>query len=195
MNSRKYATATTADATALTINKRMTLGACVKTKGKDYAMSVRLRLGAKVFGLLILTILISGGELSAKTVYVSAIGNDSNSCSAAQSTSTPKQHFMGSSGALACLASGDTLYVRAGTYNEQIYVPNIANGTSWNSATTIAAYPGDLPSKPLLVGYIYLVSQQYLIFDGINIQGISNAPVSNFELNGDNYIWLRNAEI
>jgi hypothetical protein len=155
-------------------------------------MSFRFR---RLFGLLILTILIYSGELSAESLYVSTTGNDSNSCSAAQSTSTPKQHFAGANGALACLASGDTLYVRAGTYTEKIDAPVIANGTSWNSATTIIAYPGDSPSKPLLVGYIVLASQQYIIVDGINIQGTANDTTPLFYLDGDNYIWYRNAEV
>jgi hypothetical protein len=157
-----------------------------------YAMNIRFR---RLFGLLILTILIYAGELSAKSFFVSANGTDSNSCTAAQSISTPKQHFAGASGALACLASGDTLYVRAGTYTEKIYLPGMANGTSWTSATTIMAYAGDLPSKPLLVGYIVLASLQYIIVDGINIQGTANDPTALFYLDGDNYIWYRNAEV
>ena len=53
-------------------------------------------------------------NVSAATYYLSTVGNDSNSCAIAQSVSSAKQTF---SSAKACLAPGDVLVIRDGTYS------------------------------------------------------------------------------
>ena len=87
---------------------------------------------------------------------------------------------------LSCLASGATLYIRAGTYNEAILNLAIPSGSSWNAATTISAYPGDelaviiKPSTNTLF-VIFIDSNQpatqYVVFNGLVLDGtnINNA--------------------
>jgi len=82
---------------------------------------------------------LTGTTGTGKTYYVAKTGSDSNSCSQAQSQSTPKLTI---SGAFGCLQPGDTLYVRAGTYTEEFYYPAIA-GTSWFNPVTLSAFSGD----------------------------------------------------
>src|SRR5215471_4985169 len=51
------------------------------------------------------------------TYYVATTGSNSNSCNSAQSQSTPKLTINAGAG---CLAAGDTLIVKAGTYVESL---------------------------------------------------------------------------
>ena len=45
------------------------------------------------------------------------------------------------------MAGGDTLLVKAGTYNERLNTNSIPSGTGFpTGATTIQAYPGDSPT-------------------------------------------------
>src|SRR5262245_38377562 len=79
---------------------------------------------------------------NATTYYVATTGNNANSCLQSQNISTPKQTI---AAGIACLSSGDTLYIRQGTYSERIDVVDyhIPSGTSWSSSITIAGYPGE----------------------------------------------------
>ena len=61
--------------------------------------------------LLALTPVIAHGS----TYYVAKTGQDGNTCAQAQSRSTPKLTIKAG---LACLAGGDTLIIKAGTYTE-----------------------------------------------------------------------------
>ncbi len=92
---------------------------------------------------LVLCILVlcasSPGAALGSTYYVSKSGNDGNSCAQAQSPSGSKQTI---ASGLKCLTAGDTLTVRAGTYDEGIN-NNVPSGTSWSSVVRIAAYPGE----------------------------------------------------
>jgi parallel beta-helix repeat protein len=77
------------------------------------------------------------------TYYVAKNGNDSNTCAEAQNIGTSKQTI---NAGIRCLASGDTLRIRRGTYVETVGGPN--NGTSWPSGSAasriiIEAYPGE----------------------------------------------------
>src|SRR5438477_673394 len=94
---------------------------------------------------LLLVILLFASPVFATTRYVSTTGSDSNSCAASASSSTPKQHFTGGNGALACMSSGDVLIVRGGTYTETIDQgsgANLPSGSS-GSPTTIQAFSGE----------------------------------------------------
>src|SRR5438477_12176503 len=53
----------------------------------------------------------------ATTYYVAPSGSDGASCASAQNTLTPKQTI---NAGIGCLSGGDTLIVKAGTYNETI---------------------------------------------------------------------------
>jgi parallel beta-helix repeat protein len=69
------------------------------------------------------------------------------------------------------LHGGDTLYLRGGTYDRQSigqYGPTpVPNGTSWETATTIAAYPGE--AVWLIYANIGMINgNSYIIFDGLH---------------------------
>src|SRR5580765_5880194 len=49
--------------------------------------------------------------------HVAQTGNDTNSCAAAGNIATPKKTFKS---AVACMTPGDTLYIRAGIWTEQL---------------------------------------------------------------------------
>jgi hypothetical protein len=97
---------------------------------------------------LVLVLLTSSAQ--AATRYVSPGGSNSRSCEASTSRDQPKQTLNGSSGALACMKSGDTLLLLGGTYREGLVIPKggLPNGGgSWDKATTIAGAP---PERPIL---------------------------------------------
>jgi hypothetical protein len=79
---------------------------------------------------------------AAHTFYVSTSGNDAVSCTTAQNIATPKRTI---NGGMACMAPGDTLYIRSGTYTEKI---------TWSlecraeAPCTMAGYPGD--ARPVI---------------------------------------------
>jgi parallel beta-helix repeat protein len=104
-------------------------------------------------------------------------------------------------GGLACLVPGDTLLVRGGTYNESIS-NNVPAGTSWSAKVRIAAYPGEVVwLKPLSGNFViyFSANQQYIEFDGLNIDGTSVGDASVFfdDRSGGNpnHIRIQNAEI
>src|SRR5262249_38370182 len=85
----------------------------------------------------------SSSATAANVYYVATSGNDAVSCTTTRNDATPKRTI---SNAIGCLGAGDTLYIRAGTYDEQIQ-----DRTSFGTATrpiTIAGYPGD--ARPLI---------------------------------------------
>lgn len=75
--------------------------------------------------------------------YVSTAGNDANPCtlSASPLTTTAKRTI---DAGLGCLAAGRLLYVRGGTYVENINASHAANGTDWTTnAVSISGYPSE----------------------------------------------------
>lgn len=100
----------------------------------------------KKLGLLVLSLIwsvvfqplvFSAGN----TYYVSLSGSDGFSCAQAQDIAQPKRTL---AAAVACMSAGDTLYIRGGTWNEQINLvtPTSKTGTS-TAWMTFAGYPGD----------------------------------------------------
>ncbi len=89
--------------------------------------------------MLIAGFVIWGNAAQAATYYVAKNGKDANSCAQAQSSSAPKLTI---GDAVGCLTAGDTLYVRAGSYNETL-IYTVPSGSSWSSKVRIAAYPGE----------------------------------------------------
>src|SRR3972149_12242482 len=55
------------------------------------------------------------------TYYVATNGSNSYSCAQAKNTSTPKRNITGASGGISCLAAGNTLIIKAGTYSEAYF--------------------------------------------------------------------------
>lgn len=137
----------------------------------------------------------------AVTRYVAKTGSDSNSCGTSQTIGTPKLTIASS---LTCMAVGDTLYIRAGTYTEGINTQSqtVPTGTSWSSPVTIAAYPGEtVILQPSGFAVIQIVGnvQKYLIFDRLILDG-TNTSSRIIDLDGVNqsgagHIRFSNCEI
>jgi parallel beta-helix repeat protein len=133
---------------------------------------------ASLVVLLTVCGICSARASSAAIYYVSPNGNDGRSCSQAASPFTPRLTL---NRAVVCLKAGDTLYVRAGVYDEALLV-NVPSGTSWSNKVAVAAYPGETvtmrPSEaPFVLEFAGSAnsgrsgSQQYIEFDGINLDG------------------------
>lgn len=109
----------------------------------------------KVIGFMTFSIIILSCPSWATTYYVSSttlngygLGNDTNTCTQAQSKSTPKLTLdKTASSGIRCLAASDTLVVNQGNYDDDPIL-NPPGGTS-SSYTIIMAEPS-ASSKPLL---------------------------------------------
>jgi hypothetical protein len=144
---------------------------------------------------------VSADVSQAATYYVSKTGSDSRSCAEAQSVSTPKATI---NAGVRCLSAGDTLLVRAGTYTESLGTGAVPSGSSWTNKVRIANYNGEVvwmrpnagPDRVLE----FRGSQQYIEFDGINLDG-QNVKYDTVKINGitagDNahHIRIQNAEL
>jgi len=114
---------------------------------------------------------------SGATYWVAKTGSDSNSCSQAQSQSTPRLTI---NEGLKCLAGGDTLYILSGTYNERIEsragTPSVPSGRSWTNMTTISAALGSelqvilRPDSGEHVVFLF-GTHQYINFNGLVLDG------------------------
>ncbi len=141
------------------------------------------RFFAPSFGLKRLTaallMLLAARTVHAATYYVATTGLDTNAGTLASPFKTIK---MGAQQ----LAAGDTLYIRAGTYNEGMYHGlggfSFRNGTP-SAYTRYAAYPGeekrviiknpqtDLPSPHVVY---FSENAAYIELKGLTIDGINN---------------------
>ena len=133
------------------------------------------------------------------TYYVATSGSDSNSCSQSSPCRTIAR---GSS----MLAAGDTLYIRGGTYDEQLdhglggfYWKN---GTSWNNMTVYSSYPNETviirPSSGGIALRFENTSQYIevngLIIDAFNMQ-YSVIKIDGYDGREAKYIRIKNNEI
>ncbi|MCA9407129.1 MAG: right-handed parallel beta-helix repeat-containing protein [Candidatus Omnitrophica bacterium] len=80
-----------------------------------------------------------GIKASGKTYYVATYGNDADPGSELQPFRTIKK-------GVSILDAGDTLLVRAGTYQEAIlsWETTVRSGDSWSNPITISSYPGEV---------------------------------------------------
>ena len=123
------------------------------------------------------------------TFYVATNGSDSYSCSQARNISAPKRNLNGTSGGLSCLTAGDTLDIRAGTYNELIqeYIPfplklapiaaspGFGGGTSWSNPVTIQGHVGETVTiKGVVFDSDSPNLMQYMIFSNLVMDGTSS---------------------
>jgi len=126
-------------------------------------------------------LVFSSGVSLASTFYVATNGDDARSCSTAQNIATPKRTIPSGFG---CIAPGDTLLIRGGTYpginsNNTI----IPTGSSWSNAPIISAYPGEtvtLNSGSNLAAPSDRGQSEikYVIFDGIRFQASGGDALS-----------------
>jgi parallel beta-helix repeat protein len=102
--------------------------------------------------------------------YISP-GGGAGSCEEAKNNGTP----MGSiKAALGCLGAGDTLYLRGGTYSEEMW-DTIPSGTSWDNPVIVAAYPGERvvlkPTQGARVITFNGSDSHYIVIDGLVMDG------------------------
>ena len=131
-----------------------------------------------LFGLLGFVIAVIGSPSAgqAATYYVDKSGSNSNSCAQALNATSPRQTM---NAGISCLSAGDTLIVRAGTYNETFSNPFSNTGNSWANKTTVKAEsPRSViirPSSGSIVMSFQNASQKYIEFDGIEIDAINSS--------------------
>jgi hypothetical protein len=103
---------------------------------------------------------------------------------------------------LSVLRSGDTLYLRQGTYRERIttYVKAIPGGTSWANATRIMSYPNELATlapdennRPVLD--ISNAGDHYLIFDRLVLDASRAQYAISMGAKGAHHIRVQNSDI
>ena len=135
---------------------------------------------------VLVTLLLATPAWSA-TYYVAISGSsDSNPC-VDGNINAPKRNISGPSGGISCLFPGDTLFIREGTYFEQIRPPGgswMRSGTGENSRITIAGYQQETVILQPFGGNAVLSLEQTgnfawmtferLIFDGVNTQGVAH---------------------
>jgi CSLREA domain-containing protein len=146
--------------------------------------------------LLVLFMLMFVSTAEAANYYVSKQGADANSCAQAQSVTTPKLKI--SSGA-SCLSPGDTLFVKAGLYAEELSNV-IPSGTSNSSTVTITAFPGDVvtiqPTTGMTGALTFSSSNQaYIVIDGINVDCLNASTDCVSIRGGAHHIKIRNSEV
>lgn len=127
-----------------------------------------------ILALVVLAILLSSIAAQAATYYVATTGSNGNSCAQAQNVATPKQTIAGGVG---CLASGDTLQVRAGTYTNQT-IQNVPAG-SVGAYTTIRNYPGERPRINISIPFTRGIYFDGPAFHHIEIRGFEFDGVYN----------------
>ena len=96
----------------------------------------------RLLGLFLLILL--QGSAWATTRYVATNGDDdANTCAESTNIATPKRNLNGANGALACMTAGDTLIIRAGTYNESIAGSAVPSGIDASTPTVIMGAVGE----------------------------------------------------
>lgn len=136
--------------------------------------------------LLVLVLLITTPSWAAE-YYVAKSGNggsDSNNCTAAQSISTPKLTI---ASALAnCVAAGDTLYIRAGTYAEGMR-NTIPIGSSTSARTIVTGYADEVAAiRPTSGQYVInLEGRGYITIQKLVLDGGGGATGHVIRINGD----------
>ncbi|MDP4201947.1 MAG: right-handed parallel beta-helix repeat-containing protein [Bacteroidota bacterium] len=140
--------------------------------------------------------------------YVAKTGSDANTCTQAKNKASPKLSI---AAGIQCLSAGDTLYIRAGVYNESIneYNVNLPSGTSWQIPATIAGYPGESVTIQPNAGATEVIrimgptgGTRYLIFDNLILDGVNGATnvmeityTGNDPNNTANHIRIKNCEL
>ncbi len=119
----------------------------------------------------------SGDDLSPPIYYVSTVGNDDN-------PGTMDQPWRTIQHAAETVAAGETVYIRGGVYNEQVFTAN--SGSINEGYIVFAAYPGETPvidGTGVTTGNNgVLIAHSYMKLIGLEIR--------NWE---DNGIWMEGA--
>jgi hypothetical protein len=137
----------------------------------------------------------------ATTYYVAKTGNDGNP----GTIGSPKLTI---TAGVALLSGGDTLYIRAGIYAEDI-LDSIPSGTSWSDFTLVSNYNGETatlrPSSEWILHFQQIggVSQHYIEINGLILDGTNisrecvklTGPTGGTDITDSHHIRLRGCEI
>ncbi|MBL7064963.1 MAG: right-handed parallel beta-helix repeat-containing protein [Anaerolineae bacterium] len=126
--------------------------------------------------------------LQPQVYHVATTGHDSN-------PGTEAQPFRTISKGISVLGPGDTLYVKAGTYAENL--SSFPSGTSWDAPVTIAAYPGDeVIVRPSSGSHAaYFTNAHHVILDGFVFDG-ANVGYNVIEITSEaHHTRIQNSEI
>jgi len=151
--------------------------------------------------LLCLLLVLAAGLVSrpchtdATVWYTATTGSDAHAGTQAQPFQTIRK-------GLSVLRAGDTLFLRGGTYAENIdsNQQTIPTGTSWNNAVTIAAAPGEIvtlrPNGGNVLGLVHSYIH-YVIFDSLILDAVSSGGTTEgvVILGGANHIRLTSGEV
>lgn len=111
--------------------------------------------------------------------YMAPGGSDGNSCEASKNTATPKQNF---SSAIPCMAAGDTLQLRGGTYNQRLQPTSYSshpNGTDYGAgAVTVMGYPGETAILTQVVDFSWDSGLHHWILKDFTIDGTAVAQAT-----------------
>lgn len=163
---------------------------------------------------LLLTLIFASPAMSA-TYWVRPAGTMAGCTASASAPASDAGYKSTIATGLACLSSGDTLNVRAGTYSEGITGSQLVSGSSWNTATTIQAYGSEqviitgglniaAPGAGTVKEYIIFrgggsAGAHNLIFDGPNQQYVNGISIGGGGTGGDSgearYIRIDNVEV
>jgi hypothetical protein len=128
--------------------------------------------------------------------YVGKHGSDANTCGQAQSYSTPR--FSIASGA-SCLNPGDTLFVQAGIYAEELSNV-IPPGTSQSATVTVTAFPAHVVAIRPTIGASGALNflgpaQAHIVVDGISVDCV-NASIECVSIRaGAHHVKIKNTEV
>lgn len=131
------------------------------------------------------------------TYYVSLTGKDSNS---GTSTSAPFRTLLR---AVQPLDPGDTLYIRGGTWTEQLDLMKYNTSGTSGKYIKISGYPGETVTiryaEPVSGGYGPIKARGtrgYLIFENFKLDGSNMPNATGWQIDGSNHHFiLRNLEI
>ncbi len=140
--------------------------------------------------MLIILATLSSGTAYGAVYYVKNSG--SPACSNSVGYGTLSQPYCTISYAVSHMSGGDAIYVRSGTYNEELYITGPAG--SAGATTTIAAYPGDtvtLFGNGINTGRCKIANTSYITFDGFKITNYNQG----LYVENSNHITVQNIEI
>ena len=150
------------------------------TLAGTFSFTVQVRDNAGQTASALLSINIASQPVSG-VFYVATNGSDSN-------PGTLSQPWRTIAKAANMLQPGQTVYIRGGTYNEQLSPPG--SGSAGNYIT-FAAYPGETPVLNVTSGTaVDLNSRSYIVVDGLTLN--CNFSAGWMQASGTNHLIIRN---
>jgi Right handed beta helix region len=145
---------------------------------------------------LVLFVLLFASTAEAADYYVSKVGADANTCTQARLLNMTKLTI---SSGVSCLKSGDTLFVKAGVYAEQLSNV-IPSGTSWTSPVTVAAFFGDVVTIQPARGASGVLAftgpnQAYIVIDDMVVDCVNASTNCVSIQQGAHHIKIKNSEL